>query len=780
MRALWIGKLLFGVWCCGVGTLPAWGENLQRLPYNHPGLTVDLGVGLWAWPLPMDYDGDGHLDLVVSCPDVPFNGTWLFRNPGGSPFPVFEPPVKIGPGLPSAQLSMVNGQPRVLSPAVEWTNFLGGEFRDSQSIFPKINIHANRVRANQWRYVDYDGDGVHDLVVGVEDWTEYGWDDAYNDQGTWTNGPLRGYVYWLRNRGSDTAPDYAEPVRIKAGPDGADLEVFGMPSPSFHDFDGDGDLDLICGEFLDGFTYFENIGTRKEPRYAAGRKLTFRGEPLAMHVQMITPVGIDWDGDGDIDLIVGDEDGRVAWLENTGRLIDNVPEFKPPRYFQQQARDVKFGALLTPFAVDWDGDGDVDLICGNTSGQLAFIENLGGGGEAPKWAAPVLLEVDGQPIHVQAGPNGSIQGPAEAKWGYTSVCVADWDHDGKPDLIINSIWGRIEWYRNLGGKPAKLAPAQPIQVAWKGPPPKPEWNWWDPKPGELVTQWRTRPMVHDIDGDGLNDLIVLDHEGYLACFRRERTETGLILHPGERIFTDRQGQPLRWNANRAGRSGRRQWCFVDWDRDGKLDLILDGRNVEFWRNVSTEDRPWAFENQGQLSDHRLAGHTISPTVVDWNGDGNIELLIGAEDGFLYRLPNTWTPPAVSHTRELQIESRGIAWSKLQNDGQAFANRNYVWVDVPSRFNGWAFSQTRGGETATLMVTAKVDTPVYFATNRSQRGNAVIDGWAPVPESEFRYTDQGRSALQVYERMLKQHERVEIPQGTWTGGLLLLKTAPESR
>ena len=36
-----------------------------------------------------------------------------------------------------------------------------------------------------------------------------------------------------------------------------------------------------------------------------------------MDLQMITPTAIDWDRDGDIDLVVGDEDGRVAFVENT-------------------------------------------------------------------------------------------------------------------------------------------------------------------------------------------------------------------------------------------------------------------------------------------------------------------------------------------------------------------------------------------------------------------------------------------------------------------------------
>ena len=53
----------------------------RALKFNNPGLVVDLGVGLWAWPLPIDFDGDGDLDLVVSCPDKPYNGDVLLREP---------------------------------------------------------------------------------------------------------------------------------------------------------------------------------------------------------------------------------------------------------------------------------------------------------------------------------------------------------------------------------------------------------------------------------------------------------------------------------------------------------------------------------------------------------------------------------------------------------------------------------------------------------------------------------------------------------------------------
>lgn len=609
--------------------------SLEVLKYKNKNQETDLGVGLWAWPLPMDYDGDGDMDLVVSCPDVPFNGLYFFENKSGKELPVFEPPVKIGDALKNPQVSFVNGKARVVDRGAELVDFIKNSGSEKLQLFSADSLQSDfkkKSRFVQWKLVDYDNDGDEDILVGMDDWNDYGWDNAFDASGKWVRGPLHGYVYHLENQNGK----YINRGKLEAG--GKVLDVFGAPSPNFADFDGDGDLDLICGEFLDKFTWFENTGTREKPVYAAGKLLANAAGTIKMDLEMIIPVAVDWNKDGRVDLVVGDEDGRVAYLKNTGKKQNGMPLFDSPTYFKQKPENIKFGALITPFSVDWDGDGDEDIICGNSAGYISFIENKGGGA-SPDWAAPKLLKAAGKTIRLQAGYNGSIQGPAEAKWGYTTLSVADWDGDGLKDIVVNSIWGKVEWYKNIGTKKApKLAAAQPVKVDWPGAVPKPAWFWWNPEPQTLATQWRTTPYAVDWNKDGLTDLLMLDQEGYLAFFERFKKNGELFLKPGQRIFYKENGTDLlRLNERLNGGSGRRKFTLADWDNDGDLDILIDSKNVDFYENLGTENGKTRFKNQGNVAENKLAGHDTSPTTVDWDKDGKLDLVIGAEDGHFYYL-----------------------------------------------------------------------------------------------------------------------------------------------
>ncbi len=683
-------------------------SGLTRIKYNNPGLIVDLGVGLWAVPVPADFTGDGNPDLLVGSGGRPYNGIYYFEaKTEANGETIFKPAVRLSdsPARYNLQVSHVGNDWIITEPGIAYPDFKN-TFLDEGVVIP-YEPDFEISRANQWRYFDYNGNGKPDLIIGASDWREYRWDDAYTEEGKWTNGPLRAYVYWIENLGTTEAPEYGPARKVMAG--NKPVEVYGMPSANFADFTGNGLPDLILGEFLDRLTFFENIGTRSDTEFAPGKHLKFQGEVIKMDLQMIQPSAIDWNGNGHMDLVVGDEDGRVALVEHTGRFVDGVPEFKPPVYFRQVAHEVKVGALATPYAYDWNGNGLQDLIVGNTAGHLVLLENLGG--YPPRWAAPRYLEADGELIRIQAGENGSIQGPAEAKWGYTVLSIADWNNNGLPDLIVNSIWGEVLWYENVGTcTHPKLTAARPIEVEWTDDTPKPVWNWWKPADKSLVTQWRSTVQAIDINQNGLTDLVAMDQEGFLVLFERYLQEGELKLMPPKRVFLvendqpsafdsghapayfgenipptflegyDEQGnlhymartrrssaprvmmsvyrlpgistlmnledlkqeigKPLRMNAGWAGWSGRRKFHLVDWNGNGRLDLIVNShRNARLLENISDEPGVFLFRDRGEMDEYPLGGHTSNPVTVDWNQNGIPDLLIGAEDGFLYYKPN---------------------------------------------------------------------------------------------------------------------------------------------
>ncbi|MEP3480715.1 MAG: exo-alpha-sialidase [Fuerstiella sp.] len=654
--------------------------KLQPLKYNNPGLEVDLGVGLWAYPIPIDYDNDGDMDLLVSCPDKPSNGTYFFENgsqDASVKMPVFKPAVRIGNGYHYLLLSERNGQQVVMKPGKEYRRDPEtGKFDFNNPINIDAATNPNsatkgRIRANMWRTVDYDGDGDHDLIAGIGDWTELGWDHAYDRQGRWRNGPLHGYIYFTENLGNDDSPEFSKTaVRLAAG--GGDIDVYGWPSPNFADFDRDGDLDLLCGEFLDGFTYFQNTGSRTKPVYSAGIRLkNGRGQRLAMHLQMITPTAIDWDHDGDLDLIVGDEDGRVAFVENTGKLVDNVPVFDDPQYFQQQADTLKFGALATPSVYDWDSDGDQDIVCGNTAGSIGWFENLGSAdGQMPKWDAPKLLNIqtaNGQEsaFRIMAGPSGSIQGPCEAKWGYTTLSVADWNSDGDADIIYNSILGKVGLLLNDKGTLVEQAfDSGQLELP-------PEWLWWQSPAANTLTQWRTTPLALDFNTDGKLDLVMLDQQGFLTF----RSSAG----KAERIFVDEDNRPLQLNTGSCGRSGRVKLSMVDWDGDGRIDVLVNSENATWYRNCEDRNGKVVLKKIGNLARRNVAGHTSSPAVADFNNDAKPDLIVGSENGRIYHINHHDCLTYETH----QLQARPPATAKKPRF-PGFISEGFVFDKAPTK------------------------------------------------------------------------------------------------
>lgn len=164
-----------------------------------------LGVGLWGIPLPYDWNSDGVKDLLVSCPDTPYKGLYLFINKGTSSRPFFSKAVRLSHvGRNNIRLSEAAGIPHVLSAGKEYPDFFAAPYASGLKINyegEKLGKDYRKSRSNMWNYADWNGDGDMDIVVGIDTWDDYGWDNAYDADGVWQNGPLHGYVYLLENRG---------------------------------------------------------------------------------------------------------------------------------------------------------------------------------------------------------------------------------------------------------------------------------------------------------------------------------------------------------------------------------------------------------------------------------------------------------------------------------------------------------------------------------------------------------------------------------------------------
>jgi hypothetical protein len=78
---------------------------------------------------------------------------------------------------------------------------------------------------------------------------------------------------------------------------------------------------------------------------------------------------------------------------------------------------------------------------------------------------------------------------------------------------------------------------------------------------------------------------------------------------------------------------------VDWDGDGKLDLLLNSTSANLLRQVEGPAGTWRFRDEGPLVKQNIEGHDVSPAVVDFDADGVPDFVGGAEDGRFYFLKN---------------------------------------------------------------------------------------------------------------------------------------------
>ena len=140
------------------------------------------------------------------------------------------------------------------------------------------------------------------------------------------------------------------------------------------DLDGDGDLDLAVGNNDGDVHYYENTGTSANPSFT---QRADAANPLnnINAGSYNSPVFVDFDDDNDPDLVIGNQTGIIFYFENTGTTTD--PSFTQRTDFDNPFYGANAGGFSALEFVDLNGDGNLDLIIGNQVGEIHYFKNTG-------------------------------------------------------------------------------------------------------------------------------------------------------------------------------------------------------------------------------------------------------------------------------------------------------------------------------------------------------------------------------------------------------------------
>lgn len=385
--------------------------------------------------------------------------------------------------------------------------------------FPANSIPVDIVAFPAAYLVDLDNDGDRDLIASP---------NAPN------NSENYGVVWYYRNTGTDAIPvfEFQEDNYLVR-----EMIDFGSGShPAWVDYNADGLLDIVCGNFgyfvqgggrLTSLALYENTGTADQPAFELADDDYLHFSDYTASSWNLAPAFGDLDQDGDLDLLVGEESGRLFFVENLAGL-GNPFEFGVPVY---NYKNIDIGQASSPQIIDLDRDGLMDIVVGERSGVINFFKNTGSG-SIPDFSEiptnPFLGQVD---VKEQNNPNGNCR-------------PAFLDFDGAYHLFCASESGRVLEYGNIEGN--LDGTFQLIND-----------NYGDLRVGE-----KTAIAIANINGDPALEMLVGNARGGLSLFQTTYTAEGtlpviqLTDEPLPRIFPNPAGDRLYFSWPACGRQAQ--------------------------------------------------------------------------------------------------------------------------------------------------------------------------------------------------------------------------------
>jgi len=286
-----------------------------------------------------------------------------------------------------------------------------------------------------------------------------------------------------------------------------------------------------------------------------------------------------------------------------------LEHFHSPVHIQADGKplDVEREGHSAPFVGDLDGDGIRDLLVGQYhQGRLRIYRNLGSNAE-PRFADFQWLQAGGQ--------LGKV--PTSCCVGFTPQLV-DLDGDGLTDILSGSYPGDLYFFRRQ--RDGTFSAGEHMQAT----------NGKALYAGEAATAFAV-----DWDANETLDLLLGDINGYVYLARRNK---GLTFDPPEKLSV--AGKPIE------APGGNSAPVAADWDGDGLLDLVVGSAegNVDWFRNQGRPSEPRLEAGRPLLGESLVKwgsfnpkrpdqwGLRVKPCVIDWNGDGKLDLLLGDRCG----------------------------------------------------------------------------------------------------------------------------------------------------